>query len=92
VYSCPERSDKRNSGQGLKNQGMGFRSNEEIALPIFNMKAMENPEMKNIWIGDSGASWHYVSSDQGMYNCKPCDDKITIANGNTIQVEKQGKI
>jgi len=53
---------------------------------------MENPEMKNIWIGDSGASWHYVSSDQGMYDCKPCDDKITIANGNTIQVEKQGRI
>jgi hypothetical protein len=54
-----------------------------------NNKTMYYSEI--IYIGDSGASCHMVHSDEGMYDVKPINEKITIGNGQYIKALKIGK-
>jgi hypothetical protein len=45
-----------------------------------------------IWIGDSGAYWHYSNSNEGLSNYKIVLEKITVGNGNVMMAKKMGNI
>ena len=49
-------------------------------------------DMKNEWIGDSGATHHISNPLLGMYNLKKCNDKVRIPDGTNVGVEWLGDI
>ena len=44
-----------------------------------------NPQDKEKWIGDSGATVHITNDDTGMFNIKKCDFDITVGNQETTK-------
>jgi hypothetical protein len=51
----------------------------------------DNPT-KDLWIGDSGASCHFINTDKGMFNFKHIYDKIGVGNGNVAIASKEGSV
>jgi hypothetical protein len=47
---------------------------------------------KNTWLADSGASSHMTNNDEGMFNVKIVESKITIGDGKTLTSHKVGSI
>jgi hypothetical protein len=42
----------------------------------------------NIWICDSGACGHYCKSDNGLFDVKDINEKITVGNGESMKAIK----
>ena len=51
-----------------------------------------NPQDKEMWIGDSGATVHITNDDTGMFNIKKCDFDVTVGNQETTKCAKMGDI
>ena len=51
-----------------------------------------NPQEKEKWIGDSGATVHITNNDAGMFNVKKCNFDITVGNQETTKCTKMGDI
>ena len=90
-----KRADKaaRNDQAQMASEG----GNNELAF----LAAVDQPEIalvgsddnkESIFIADSGASTHMVSSDKGMFDWKLVTEMITIGNGSEIRVKKVGKL
>jgi hypothetical protein len=47
--------------------------------------------MGNLWLADSGASFHMSFSEEGMYDCKEVHVLIKIGNGKSKLATKTGK-
>ena len=73
-----------NEGQEEKNVNTNHADN--LGLILSNMtNRPENPQDKEKWIGDSGATVHITNDDTGMFNIKKCDFDITVGNQETYK-------
>jgi hypothetical protein len=52
------------------------------------IKEFEN----DIWIGDSGASFHYCNDDKFLYDYTMTSKETTVGNGNVMLAKKMGKL
>jgi hypothetical protein len=73
---------------GNSTEAIAF-GDDELGLPSFDTN--EYLDMKNLFIGDSGASCHMSNSDEGMFDFINITEKITIGNGKSIDAYKLGK-
>jgi hypothetical protein len=46
----------------------------------------------DIWIGDSGASYHYCNNDAALYDYAMISEEKTVGNGNVMIATKIGKL
>jgi hypothetical protein len=53
---------------------------------------MKNSFSSDMWILDSGASYHYCQSAEGLTDVKEIDESIKIGNGNSIKSTKIGNL
>jgi hypothetical protein len=44
--------------------------------------------MKEIWVGDNGATCHVVCSDENLINWRPVKQEVTVAGGSSLPVTK----
>ena len=80
-----------NEGQEKKNVNTNHADN--LGLILSNMTNQPgNPQDKEKWIGDSGATVHITNDDTGMFNIKKCDFDITVGNQETTKCTKMGDI
>jgi hypothetical protein len=49
----------------------------------------ENSEfLENLWIRDSGVSYHYCKNDLGLFDVRDVSKRITVVNGKTMEAIK----
>ena len=52
----------------------------------FALDELPNFEKDNgVYIANSGASAHMTGSENGMFDCRPVDETITIGNGKGLR-------
>ena len=51
-----------------------------------------NPQDKEKWIGNSGATVHITNDNTGMFNIRKCDFDITVGNQETTKCTMMGDI
>ena len=57
-----------------------------------NLQEIENFSTENLWIGDTGASCHFINSDKSMFNWKPIRHIIAIGDGTQKIATKEGSV
>jgi hypothetical protein len=84
--------NKSNRDSGASNNdGQGHRifNSNDVA---FITTAMKNNFSSDMWILDSGASYHYCQSVEGLTDVKEIDESIKIGNGNSLKSTKIGNL
>ncbi len=78
----------------MKNAKWNIQPPTKIAVNKIHLmtKINEDNPTKNLWIGDSGASCHFINTDFGMYNWKYIHEKIGVGNGNIAIATKEGSV
>jgi hypothetical protein len=80
---------RKNQTLGNSNQRNGIESaTTDIVLSDIN----SHEPFKIIWIGDSGVSYHYYNSDEGLFYQTKISEIIAVGNRSTIKAEKFGKL
>jgi hypothetical protein len=96
AYECPR--NKRNKG---KNDEANYTSEStDIALicedkidSIFICEDKNKTDkMKEIWVGDTGATCHMVCSDENLINWRSVKQEVTVAGGSSLPVTKIGSL
>jgi len=90
-YPQPKR--KLSDIEVIEKEEMNANPKKDFTLISSNMlKGYVNPEEKEKWIGDSGATVHITNSDVGIFNVKKCSFDITEENQETTKCTKVGDI
>ena len=90
-YSQPKR--KFCDIEVVEKKEMNANPKKDFGLISSNVfKRYVNPQEKEKWIGDSGATVHITNSDVGMFNVKKCSFDITVGNQETTKCTKMGDI
>jgi hypothetical protein len=89
--NCFKLKNKSNCDSGTSNNdGQGHR------IFNFNEVAFTKIAMKNfssdMWILDSGATYHYCQSAERLTDVKEIDESIKIGNVNSMKSTKIGKV
>jgi hypothetical protein len=80
--------NKSNRNSGTSNndgQGETISNFNDVA---FTTITMENNCANDLWILDSGASYHYCLSMEGLTDIKEINESIKIANGDSMKTTK----
>jgi hypothetical protein len=48
--------------------------------------------LRQIWVGDSGASCHMKNTEEGLHNWRPIKQGVRMVNGNVLEATKCGSI
>jgi hypothetical protein len=75
------------NGNGTRNGVVGTVTN----IVLSSVEPKEEVDHV-IWIGDSGASYHYCNDNEGLYEYKTISEEITVGNGNGTIAKKVGKL
>ena len=47
---------------------------------------------EDLWIGDSGASSHFIGSEKGVFDKKMIKGSVNTANGEKMKIKCEGKV
>jgi hypothetical protein len=78
----------------MRNAKWNIETSTNIPINKINLvtKYNENNPTKDLWIGDSGASCHFINTDFGMYNWKNIREEIGVGNGAIAIASKEGSV
>jgi hypothetical protein len=66
--------------------------NECRVKNTINVVGKSKYDIKDLWIGDSGASCHFTNDDTRMYQWKTINKLIGVSDGNVVRATKQGNV
>jgi hypothetical protein len=90
--NCFKSKNKSNRNSGTSNNdGQGHRifNSNNVALTTITMK---NNFSSGVWILDSGASFHYCQSAEGLTDIEEIDESIKIGSGDSMKSTKIGNL
>jgi hypothetical protein len=83
--------------RNTSNRNSGTSNNEGQEHTVFNSDhvsfttiTMKNNFSSDMWILDSGASYHYCQSVEGLTQLKEIDESIKIGNGDSMKATEIG--
>jgi cation transport regulator ChaB len=94
----PNWKTKINNETANMSQDMDTDQRVELLLSNVDRNTQFFPEYKdmlknpNIWIGDTAATVHMTSHEDGMVDIKNMNGSITVGNGQTMMTTKTGNI
>ena len=67
---------------------------DQVQINETSLLSKENDQQigNNTWLGDTGASTHYVKSDEGMFDVKLIDEPVKVGNGKSMRATKVGSL
>ena len=67
---------------------------DQVPINETSLLSKENDQQigNNTWLGDTGASTHYVKSDEGMFDVKLIDEPVKVGNGKSMRATKVGSL
>ena len=90
-----EREDKKqHKGLVMKNAKWNIHNKTQFSnnkMHLMHAYNKENPT-KDLWIGDSGASCHFINTDFGMFDWKRITEEIGVGGGNVAMATKEGSV
>jgi Zinc knuckle len=87
-FDCPIKGAEE--GKMSKQDNANCMSAKEIALVGF-----ENQEWvqdRNLWVGDTGATYHMVCDDSKLFDFELVNDEVVVGDGRPLKVTKIGKL
>jgi hypothetical protein len=78
----------------VEENGNGTRNGVADTVTDIVLSSVESKEEVDheIWIVDSGASFHCCNDDEVLYKYKTISEEITVRNGNVMIAKKVGKL
>jgi hypothetical protein len=74
---------------------MAQTESEEISIIKEEEKGLisvEKETLRQIWVGDSGASWHMTNAEEGLHNWRPIKQGMKMGNSSVLEATKFGSI
>ena len=93
-----ERREKENANGMIANhkdkkpEETNPKCEEDFCMMAVAGKTNNKNRPEETWFADSGATVHITNNDDGMFNIRKCEFKITVGDGHSIKCEKTGTL